>query len=155
MKVKRLQVRDIYGKIFPDVTKKLTGIQLKEVPAKELKLIKPWYIYIRSKGKFRSVLICSMEKGLKETLIYNMSNGKELTEEVKYLYIGEYMNVACGHALTCINNINGSSSMLTVPDVLIDPLIFIKEGNFLIQEEFCFESQYGFMKIDLQYEMEE
>ena len=153
MEEKKLQIRDIYNKMFPIVTQKITGIEIKEVQSEGIKVKEPWYVYIKSRGKFQSVLMCMIEKDLKDVLLCNMNHGKELSEEVKGLYLGEYVNIICGHALTYINNIIGSSSMLTVPKVLMEPLS--EEINFSLQEIFCFESQHGIMKIKLQYEIEE
>lgn len=153
MEKKKLQIRDIYNRMFPMVTKKITGIEVKEILSEGIELKESWYVYIKSKGKFQSVLTCMIEKDLKDALLCNMNHGKELSEEVKGLYLGEYVNIICGHALTDINNIIGSSSMLTVPRVLVEPLR--EEINFSFQEAFCFKSQHGIMKIKLQYEIEE
>lgn len=143
-----LKVHDIYRNAFVTMTEKLAGFTIYD---EEEQTSEYYYdVQIQSKGRFQSVVVCHMEKTLYEALLMGMNSGKTVNAEMKQLFIGEYINVVCGHALTAINNILGVSSRLTLPQVLQHlQETMLQESE--LKKVFYFASTYGKMRIDMDY----
>lgn len=143
-----LKVHDIYRNAFVMMTEKLAGFTICDGDCGNA--VYQYDIQIQSKGGFQSVIVCHMESTLYEALLMGMNAGKIVSADLKHLFIGEYMNVVCGHALTNINNLLGAPSRLTVPKVLRhlkDTMVHENE----LREVLYFTSAYGRMRIDIDY----
>ena len=108
-------------------------------------------VWIQSMGIFRSSMCFRMDETFEQAVLDGMKVGKDSSEELKQLYLGEYINILSGHALTSINNAVGETSRLTIPTV----------GKECMQEEtrydcytvLYFVSEYGNMEVRLNYEL--
>lgn len=108
-------------------------------------------ILIQSKGVFQSRMIFQMETSLEQAVLDGMRAGKDVSSEMKKLYLGEFVNILSGHALTSINNAVGETSRLTLPIVGAENL-----PNDTQYEHRCvlhFTSEYGNMELQLNYEL--
>ena len=143
-----LKVHDIYRNAFVMMTEKLAGFTICD--EKTHNATYHYDIQIQSKGEFQSVIVCHMEKTFYEALLMGMNGGKSVSAELKHLFIGEYINVVCGHALTSINNLLDKSSRLTVPIVLQHLKSAMVHENEL-KKVLYFTSAYGSMRIDMDY----
>lgn len=148
----KLDIYNTYIEAFISVTKTLAGfpIQVKKRVPSNMKIAKQ--ITIKSKGGFRSVLRCSLEQGFENAILHHMSQGLPIETEIKDLYLGEYVNIVCGHVVTYVNNSIGHSSRLSVPEVekesrQTDP------ANWDKNKVIYFESEYGNMKLEISYEL--
>lgn len=108
-------------------------------------------ILIQSKGVFQSRMVFQMETSLEQAVLDGMRAGKDVSSEMKRLYLGEFVNILSGHALTSINNAVGETSRLTLPTVGAENL-----PNDTQYEHGCvlyFTSEYGNMELQLNYEL--
>lgn len=130
------------------MTEKMAGFTICDGDSKDG--IYQYDILIQSKGNFQSAIVCHMESTLYEAILIGMNAGKIVSAELKHLFIGEYMNVVCGHALTTVNNLLGVPSRLTVPTVLqhSKDRSSCKERA---KDVLYFTSAYGKMRIDMDY----
>lgn len=108
-------------------------------------------IFIHSKGAFQSRMVFQMEASLKQAVLDGMNAGNAVSAEMKRLYLGEFINILSGHALTSINNVVGETSRLTLPMVGEEGL-----PNDTQYEHKCvlyFTSEHGNMELQLSYEL--
>ena len=70
---------------------------------------------IETHGYINSIVICQFSDGLFRYIIDTMNNGVTPSEEEIPLYLNEYINIACGHAVSRMNNLAGHSSRLSIP----------------------------------------
>lgn len=142
------KIHDVYRNAFIMMTEKMTGFTIQETSGKEMKY--QYDILIQSKGNFESVITCHMESTLYEAVLIRMNAGKLISPELKHLYIGEYINVVCGHALSNINNLLGAHSRLTIPEILKEDRENVK-NEYTNDDVMYFKSAYGSMKIEMSY----
>lgn len=130
-------------------TEKVVGVSLKYCSEK-VEFQSARYIQIQSKGAFRSVMCFRLEQSFESAVLKKMLDGKEATPEVEKLYLGEYVNILSGHALTMINEAVGKSSRLTVP--LVDGQQE-KDSSYPNAFVVYFTSEYGNMELSMSYEV--
>lgn len=143
-----LKVHAVYRDAFLMMTEKMAGFTICDNDSKDG--IYQYEILIQSKGSFQSAIICHMESTLYEAILMGMNAGKAVSTEMKYLFIGEYMNVVCGHALTNINNLLKTPSRLTVPKVS-QRLKATTSHEDKARDVLYFTSVYGKMRVDMNY----
>lgn len=131
-------------------TKKVVGFSL-EYCAEEIKFQPAQYIQIQSKGAFRSVMCFRLEQSFESAVLEKMLGGREPTPEIRDLYLGEYVNILSGHALTMINEAVGQSSRLTVP--IVDDQQQVEDISYPNDFVVYFTSEYGNMELSMSYEM--
>lgn len=117
-----------------------------------IKILDTEEIHIQSEGIFASKMCFQLEHSLVEEILKRMLKHKKLTSDICDLYLGEYINILSGHALTRINNIVGKSSRLTVPIVGAGA---IKEKIYKQNCVIAFTSEYGDMLLHINYEWNE
>ncbi len=83
-----MDVKEIFDTSFCEVTKKLVKLELKKV--------------------------CD-EEGKEEDKADLLNNGVTPSKEEVPLYLNEYINIACGHAVSRMNNLAGQASRLSIP----------------------------------------
>lgn len=117
-----MNVKEIFDTSFCEVTKKLVKLELKKVCNEEEKeedkaeiLNKGYREAIETHGYINSIVICQFSDGLFRYIIDTMNNGVTPSEEEIPLYLNEYINIACGHAVSRMNNLAGHSSRLSIP----------------------------------------
>ena len=117
-----MNVKEIFDTSFCEVTKKLVKLELKKVCNEEEKeedkaeiLNKGYREAIETHGYINSIVICQFSDGLFRYIIDTMNNGVTPSEEEISLYLNEYINIACGHAVSRMNNLAGHSSRLSIP----------------------------------------
>ena len=126
-----MDVKEIFDTSFCEVTKKLVKLELKKVCDEEGKeedkekadlLSKGYREAIETHGCINSVVICQFSDELFRYIIDTMNNGVTPSEEEAPLFLNEYINIACGHAISRMNNLAGQSSRLSIPS-------FYQEGE--------------------------
>ncbi len=149
MKV-QLDVLQTFVDSLISVTEEIVSFPLKH-SKENITVVDAEEIRIQSRGVFRSWMCFQLERSLEEAIIRKMLDGKEPNPDLRKLYLGEYINILSGHALTRINNIVGQSSRLTVPIVGARPEIEEKtcEQSCVI----AFTSEYGNMLLRINYEL--
>ena len=117
-----MNAQEIFDTSFCEVTKKLVKLELKKVCNEEEKeedkaeiLNKGYREAIETHGYINSIVICQFSDGLFRYIIDTMNNGVTPSEEEIPLYLNEYINIACGHAVSRMNNLAGHSSRLSIP----------------------------------------
>lgn len=144
----QLDVRHMFVESFTSVTEKIAGFPLRCcAEKKDFKIGQ--IVKIRAEGVFRASLYISMEETFEDAVYNGMTKGKVLPPNMHDLYVGEYINIISGHALTNINNMMGQTSRLTVP------VVGISEKNdseeYKKQCTLYFEAPCGNMKMDISY----
>lgn len=145
-----LDVVAVYEDAFTSLTKKVAAIDLKKAESEYKNQEKQYIFMIQTTGAFQSVIQCEIGMELSGQIVLNLNNGHELPEDMKILYLTEYLNIICGRALSSINEILRSASRLTVPK-------YVKESPSQQGEKYGHESwihfstQYGNMEVGLKY----
>lgn len=153
--MQEINVEKIFGDSLVQVTKQIAGLelQLQEQAERE----QTGYMgIIHTKGRFGAAIQFLWTKELYEYIVSQMTAGEQLPEEEQLLYMNEYMNITCGHALSVINNELGKpSSRLSVPEIhkeiLPDDGSTEEKG---IQAIMCYNTGHGTMKIEIAYTIE-
>lgn len=107
-------------------------------------------IFIQSKGVFRSRMVFQMETSLEQAVLDGMKAGKDVSSEMKRLYLGEFVNIVSGHVLTSINNAVGETSRLTLPTVGEEN---VSDTQYEHRCVLYFTSEHGNMELQLNYEL--
>jgi chemotaxis protein CheY-P-specific phosphatase CheC len=115
-----VRVDEIFDDAFCKVTKKLVNLELQKVvdgdkPEEEVLLQKGYREKIEIYGFINSKIVCQFSDGLYRYITDAMNNGVTPSEEEIHLFLNEYINIACGYAVSKINNLVGKPSRLSVP----------------------------------------
>lgn len=160
-----MDVKEIFDNAFCEVTKKLVKLELQKVCDDEGKedeavlLKKGVREAIETHGYINSKIVCWFSDELFRYIIITMNNGVIPSEEEIPLYLNEYINIACGHAISRLNNLAGRSSRLSVPNFYhkeepLEEKWVIHAGQYL-----SYRTDIGglhiFIKYSLQSEQEE
>lgn len=121
-----------------------SGSRAKNIKASEA-------IYIHSKGVFCSKMVFQLEESLEWAVLSGMQAGGDVSLEMKRLYLGEFINILSGHALTSINNAVGETSRLTVP--VVGTVDLEEDAQYTHKCVLYFTSEYGNMELQLNYEL--
>lgn len=146
-----VNVKAIFDESFKTVTKKMTGLALRGTNTAAAK--KECYEgLIHTKGQFAADIRFFWNASLYEYIASNMVHEDSLTEEEKILYINEYMNITCGHALSNINNRMGPPpSRLSIPRIFHEEKPCesgcVEDGTET--EELCYDSEHGMMYVKI------
>ena len=104
------------------MTKKLVNLELHRVAeddkitAEKVVILKKGYREeIETHGHINSRIVCHFSDELFRYITDTMNNGVTPSEEEIHLFLNEYINIACGHAISSLNNLTGQPSRLTIP----------------------------------------
>lgn len=144
------EVKQIFDASFFDITKKLVRLEVSrmekiEEEQKNTMLVQGYREKIRTQGAVNATVVCKFPEPLFQYIINTMHGGTSPDEEEIPLYINEYMNIICGHAISKINNITKTKSRLSVPEFYgeTDTLAVSSEkGQYL-----AYQSSYGLMQV--------
>lgn len=138
---------------FTSLTKKVAAIDLKETGLETIEPQGKYAFMIHTTGVFQSAIRCDMESALAGQIARNLNKGEELPEDVRILYLTEYLNIVCGRALSSINNELKSASRLTVPKYMAGEGEASQEA-YDEEKWIYFSTEYGNMQISLKYNCE-
>lgn len=118
--MERVKVDEIFDHAFCEVTKKLVNLELQKVVKKEKKeeealLGRGYREEIETHGFMNSKIVCQFSDELYRYITDTMNNGVTPSEEEIHLFLNEYINIACGYAVSRLNNLVGKPSRLSVP----------------------------------------
>lgn len=150
------EICDVFDTAFGEITQKLVRIELRktseDAEKKNLGTYEEGYWeLIQTKGYINVKVICHFSEELFHYITDTMNGGDTPTDEEVSLYLNEYVNIICGHALSKLNDMAKRPSRLSVPsfyrkeepmDVILDnaPLKFLsyhsRAGN--LQVFICF-----------------
>lgn len=148
------EVKQIFDASFLDITKKLVRLEISRVDHVESIqrneiFIQGYREKIQTKGAVNTTIISWFSEPLFQYIISTMHGGTSPAEEEIPLYINEYMNIICGHAISKINNITKTKSRLSVPEFYRGKELL----EFLAEEEkeqyLTYQSPYGEMQVYL------
>ncbi len=151
IKVKSIDVHEIFDEAFTALTRKISSIELIK-QEEEIFFEKPYSFMIKTKGGFQGQIYVKMEEPLMEEIVMKINKGGEMQEAEKILFAMEYLNIVCGRALSEINNQTGNRSRLTVPHYVTG-----KAPEELLDGEseiLFYQSAYGRLKVKVVYKME-
>ncbi|MBQ3601963.1 MAG: chemotaxis protein CheX [Lachnospiraceae bacterium] len=134
---------------FISVLGRLIGSSI-EYSAKKIDFLTSKNVLIRTRGNFSACLFFCMDSDFEHTIIECMKGTENGCSNEDDLFVGEFVNILSGHALTKLNNLMGSSSRLSVPEVGA-----LSKGvceEFQKQYTLCFKSTIGNMRVDVGYE---
>ncbi|RKI42975.1 hypothetical protein D7V86_00300 [bacterium D16-51] len=155
------KVDETFDFAFCEVTKKLVNLELHRVAeddkitADKVVILKKGYREeIETHGHINSRIVCHFSDELFRYITDTMNNGITPSEEEIHLFLNEYINIACGHAISSLNNLTGRPSRLTIPRFyrnndsleLTDPE---EEGRYLV-----YRSATGMLHVFLFYSMQ-
>lgn len=129
---------------------RMVGVPIKP-SSRAKKITDSEVIFIHSKGVFCSRMVFQMEESLEQAVLDGMKVGESVSPEMKKLYLGEFINILSGHALTSINNAIGETSRLTIPMVGTEDLS--SDTQYSHKCVLHFTSKYGNMELQLNYEL--
>lgn len=70
---------------------------------------------IRISGSINATLVYSFPKELYQYIVVTMGRGDVSDKEERQLYIGEFINITCGYAISKWNDYSGKYSRISVP----------------------------------------
>ncbi len=148
----RLEIPELFISCLTEVTQQVTGFPMEGSVKQSRVQDDVRCVNIKSEGVFRSVMSFQMEQSLVEAILRGMNLKESASAELRRMYLGEYVNILSGHAITRINNMTGKFSRLTVPEIKN-----IKEYETYPFQNTCivyFTSNYGNMKLEMNFEMD-
>lgn len=143
------KVRHMFVDSFTSVAEKIIGYSL-EYSEEETYFPSVQNVKISTVGSFRASLYFSMDEEFEEAIFQAMAKNIVEKEELKELFIGEFINIISGHALTKINNFTGKTSYLTVP--LVGKFGWEEQKAFPKECTISLKSPCGKMRMDMSYE---
>ena len=89
---------------------------------------------IHMHGYLNATLIYYFPEELYDYIVRTMNCGSLPSEDERQLYIGEFINITCGHAISRLNDMLGKSTRITVPHLYArsDILEEIPEENRMV-----------------------
>lgn len=115
----KVSVLHTFDDAFCKVTQKIARLSLHKVcieDVNESELLSTEYREkIQTHGYINSVIVCQFSEELFRYITQVMNGNKTPSEEEIHLYLNEYINIACGYAVSRINDTIGESSRLSVP----------------------------------------
>lgn len=155
------KVDETFDTAFCEVTKKLVNLELQRVAEedritaeKEVILEKGYREEIATQGHINSRIVCHFSDELYRYITDTMNNGVTPSEEEIHLFLNEYINITCGHAISSLNNLTGKRSRLTIPkfyrnDDQLELANPDEEGRYLV-----YRSTTGMLHVFLFYSLQ-
>lgn len=112
-----VDMENIFDEAFCNVTKKLVNLELKKVSGgkEEISFAEGYREAIETHGYLSAKVICWFSDGLFHYITDMMNGGTTPSEAEIPLFLNEYINIACGYAVSKLNDIAGRSSRLSIP----------------------------------------
>lgn len=108
---------------------------------------------ILSKGIFSSRVVLRFPNKFLTAVVDTMSHGIELSEEDWNAYVKEYMNIFFGRTISRINNELGKASRFIIPVIIRGEYRESGYKTFDESIEMTFKSEYGTIKIRMDYDL--
>ena len=144
------EVDEIFDCAFVPVSKKIASLNLKRGLDKDIDSEDSYTGSVYTKGKFNSLIVCEISSAVYEHIIYVMNGGEPAPDE-ELLYINEYINIVCGHALSNISNKLGGSSRLTVPVFQEKGETFREDSGKSKSVVLYYETDIGVIRVSVYY----
>ncbi|MDY3853615.1 MAG: chemotaxis protein CheX [Butyribacter sp.] len=114
------EICDVFDRAFGEVTEKLVHIALKKTGDNGDEdtadiLLDGYRETIQTKGYINAEIVCHFSEDLFWYIVDTMNGGSTPPKEEIPLYLNEYINIICGHALSNLNNMLNKPSRLSVP----------------------------------------
>ena len=146
----QLDVPHTFVDTLISMTEKVAGFPLNYCNRKiELKEVQ--HIQIYTKGVFRARIAFRMESSFRRAVLKGMQCSRECSQEMQDLYLGEFVNILSGCALTKINNKMGATSWLTVPQM--GGISSAKTEEYANVCNAYFTSEYGNLELQMSYDV--
>ena len=156
-----MDVKEIIDDAFCEVTKKLVELELQKVCDKDGEQGEKVFFEqgyreaIEVHGCVNSIVVCQFSDDLFWYIIDTMNNGVTPPEEEIPLYLNEYINIACGYAVSKLNNLIGRPSRLSVPSFYqgnepLEEKWMVQAGRYL-----AYSTEIGTLHIIFNYSLAE
>ncbi len=149
--VDSIQVEEVFDRVWVNITKALTGLEMKSVAQDHWKAENTLVETIYTSGNFDAYILCELDLELYEYIISAMYGGGMPPEEERILYLNEYINIICGRAVSVINNATGYASRLSVPTFYKSIKDFNETESKAERKTLLYETEKGFMRIVINY----
>lgn len=155
----KVSVLHTFDDAFCKVTKKLARLNLQKVCIEEVNesdvLSMEYREMIQTHGYINSVIVCQFSEDLYRHITQVMNGDKTPSDEEVHLYLNEYINIACGYAVSRLNDSIGRVSRLSVPSFYsvgesIEDRIQAKKKKIL-----SYRSEKGTLHVILFYSLKE
>lgn len=111
-----VDMEKIFDEAFCNVTQKLVKLELKKLCGEEeISFTEGYREAIETHGYLSAKIICWFSDGVFHYITDMMNGGTAPSEEEISLFLNEYINIACGYAVSKLNDMVGHSSRLSVP----------------------------------------
>lgn len=153
--MKELNVKTIFEDSLVTVTQQIAGLELQSKDNIQFDDNMRYIGVIRTKGRFEAIIQFVWSKEMYDYIIFRMTDGQSMSDDDKVLYINEYMNITCGHALSMINNeIGRPSSRLSIPEVFRkEEKCAVKTQRADASESLNYDTEHGKMRVKIDYAM--
>lgn len=153
--MKELNVKTIFEDSLVTVTQQIAGLKLQSKDNIQFDDNMHYMGIIQTKGRFEAIIQFVWSKEMYDYIIFRMTDGQSMSDDDKILYINEYMNITCGHALSMINNkIGRPSSRLSIPEVFKEEKkCTVKTKKTDASESLNYDTEHGKMKVKIDYAM--
>ena len=153
-----VRVEEIFDHAFCEVTKKLVNLELQKITEEDAVQRQSFYEGCREEiethGYMNAMIVCQFSDELYRYIIDTMNNGGTPPEEEIPLYLNEYVNIVCGHAVSSLNNTVGRASRLSVPS-------FYEEGRQIegqkmaqMKRVFSYRTTVGMLHVFMFYSLQ-
>lgn len=150
-----INVRMIFDDSLITVTQQIAGLTLRSKDKVQFGNSICYMGIIHTKGRFAAMIQFVWSEDMYNYIISRMTNGASMSDEDKTLYMNEYMNITCGHALSAINNkIGRPSSRLSIPAVYKElEEGVVNSGKADMSELLNYDTEHGKMQVEINYAM--
>lgn len=146
-------VADVVNEVLHEVTKQLTGIELKPPATRKKRIENPVSVVVLSKGTFKSKMVGVFPADFLDSVICGMGGGDDLTQEDRDAYFKEYLNMFYGRFISRINNEIGKASRFVIPVLLRGTYRETTAGMYRNEVTSEFLSDQGRITFDIYYEV--
>lgn len=152
IKITDIGVEKIFLDAFIGLTQTIAKIKLEYCAPFVWKKQDCIHLMVQTTGAFYGVVICTMDKKLGNSICEKMAFG--IAGLGKEVLLQEYMNVVSGNGVSMINTKLKKASRLTVPSVMSQEEFKVEINPEMKREEIYLSSEYGFMCVEVYYNVE-
>lgn len=153
-----VRVEEIFDHAFCEVTRKLVNLELQKVTEEDVVQRECFNTGCREEiethGYMNAKIVCQFSDELYRYIIDTMNNGETPPEEEIPLYLNEYVNIVCGHAVSSLNNMIGRASRLSVPKFYEEGKQMEEQKMAQMKQAFSYRTTIGMLHVFMFYSLQ-